>query len=107
MSRYIQEYAKKSSGLFVEAARVSEDSVEEIASWTGGQIVEERDAITHQAIEGLNITTPEGRKRASWGAYVFKIGDEFFVAPGGQFEALYSRVPEVEIARDPFNGKRI
>lgn len=86
------KYKNKKTGIVVDAMQVNENTVDEIANWTQSQIVEERDALTGEASEGLNIKTPDGKRRASRGAYVIKHGDYFYVSGGAKFEAKYEVV---------------
>lgn len=83
-------YRKKGHrDIFVEALQLTEDNVDTLANWTQAQIVEEMDALTHEVSEGLNIKTPNGKKRASQGMYVVKHGGYFYVSNPGAFEAQY------------------
>lgn len=115
----MQQYVKKGTTIVVDAAKVGSENVDEIANWAQAQIVEEKDALTHRASEGLNVKTPSGKRRASRGAYVVKWAEHFFVVPGSDFEATYTpvvpmnlvsrivtssdRVPD-ELVQDPFEG---
>lgn len=93
-TRHAKKYMKKSNGLLVEAALLDEENASEISNWAGGaQVVEEENALTHERVEGLNIKTPDGNRRASVGMYVVKFNDQFFVAMPGQFEQTYELVP--------------
>ena len=85
----MQRYKRKATGLIVEAAQIGVDDINETAAWSRAFVVEEKDAITGEPSEALNVRTRAGMLRASNGMYVVKIGGEFFVAKEGQFEALY------------------
>lgn len=115
----MQKFIHKKKLLVLEAVKLTEDNVDVIANWTGAQIIEEKDALSHETFEALNIKTPGGIKRASQGMYVAKFDGHFFVASAGNFESLYSpfepikKVERVEdfkarqrakMIKDPFEG---
>ncbi len=92
----IPQYKKKDGVVIVEALKLGDgDNVDKIANWAQAQIVTERHAITGDPTEGLNVKTPEGKKRCSIGMYVIRVptSGQFFVMGGARFEALYSRLP--------------
>jgi hypothetical protein len=107
-------YYKNRKGVVVEAMKVGEDTVDAIANWSQSQIVEEKDAISGEASEGLNVKTPTGKKRASRGMYVVKVGQLFYVESASTFERSYSLLnaplPATEpkkkkpLVTDPFDG---
>lgn len=89
----MQRFKRKgSSNAIVEAVKVSSESVNEIAKWARAQVVEELDALTGDATEGLNVKTPDGKRRASRGMYVIKHGSRFYVAGGNRFESMYEAI---------------
>lgn len=89
-TRHALPYKHKTKPIQVEAALLTEDNASEISNWAGGaQVVEEEHALSHQRTEGLNIVTPDGKRRASVGMYVVKLDDQFFVAQPGAFAANY------------------
>lgn len=112
----MQVWKKKRSEVTVEACLVTEDSVNTIANWAQAQVVEEKNALSDDAREALNVKTPEGKKRASHGTYVVKHGDNFYVLAKADFELRYEPVidiplPEVvtieehkSLINDPFEG---
>lgn len=89
----MQMYRKRGSQIIIEAMKLSDDSVDKIANWAQAQIVEEKDALTGEASEGLNVKTPYGKKRASRGMYVVKFSGEFYVAAESSFESMYELLP--------------
>jgi hypothetical protein len=92
-TRHAKSYRKKGQGFLVEAAYLTEDNASEISNWAGGaQVVEEQIAHSDEKLEGLNVKTPEGTKRASVGMYVIKYGDDFYVSKAGAFEQNYEPV---------------
>jgi hypothetical protein len=113
-------FKNKTGSLVVEAVQVGEDNASEISNWANGaQIIEEKHPLTGQGIEGLNIKTASGMKRASFGDWVIKYGSLFTVAPADQFMSKYtpvvSEVAEVmsnpeptpiakAMSSDPFEG---
>lgn len=111
MESYIRKGTKN---LRVEAAQVGVDDIDAIANWCGAQIVEEKDALTGQASEALNVKTPTGRKRASAGFYVIKHGDTTQVLSAGEFRSHFRPVetpqapvpakPRHPVTNDPFEG---
>lgn len=89
----------------VEAVRLNEDVVEEVAQWCRAEVVEEIDPEHPEEKQfGLNIDTPHGIKRASLGMYVVKFGNHFFVSHNRPFEMKYEPVnreaPPLESAGD-------
>lgn len=101
----MQPYMKKGTAIIVDAAKVSPESVNEIANWAQAQIIEEKDALTHEECEGLNVKTPAGKRRASRGSYVVKWADHFFVVHGGEFERTY--IPVASVTQPPWVGSDI
>lgn len=86
----MQKFIHKKKLLVLEAVKLTEDTIDMIANWTGAQIIEEKDALNNESYEALNIKTPGGMKRVSQGMYVAKFDGQFFVANAGTFESLYS-----------------
>jgi hypothetical protein len=110
-------YRHKSTGLEVQALQVDFETVDRIANWAQAQVVEEIDPISKTTQEGLNIKTPDGKKRASRGSYVVGVKGRFYVVGEEGFEEAYepvqvrhqaaSRAPEVyemSPTDDPFEG---
>lgn len=95
---------KNKINVIVEAVQLTSENIQEIAEWTQGKIVEERDSITNRMYDGLNILTIAGYKRLSLGMYVVKFNGNFYVARRHVFEKQYSRLPakaaQVENPRD-------
>lgn len=91
----MQRFMKKDSGFVVEAAKVGDSDINELANWAHAYVVEEKDALTHEVFEALNVRTPEGTKRASHGMYVIKVEGHIFVSQPGAFEDKYSLVQEI------------
>lgn len=106
----MKNYTQKHSDLVVEAAQIGEEDINILASWARAQVVEEKDAITHEVFEALNVRTPEGTKRASHGMYVVKVGGHFFVAQPGEFEANFDPLTDPAVTNetplDLFRGPR-
>lgn len=110
---------RNNASIAVEAGKVGTDPIENIVNWCGGQIIEERDAITGERAEAVNVKTAGGRKRASVGQYIVKISTgTFAVISGYDFERMYhtaekpGRKSEAEdpsepvgrLTDDPFEG---
>ena len=91
---------KKNPWLIVEAAKVGDTDINELANWAQAYVVEEKDAISHDTFEALNVRTPDGMIRASQGMYVAKIQGLFFVAQPGEFEDTFELVEEIEEPED-------
>lgn len=88
----LESYRKKDNRQIVHAELLTEDSVDRIANWSQSQIVEEKDALSGEAQEGLNVKTPQGKKRASLGDYVVEHAGSYYVVSESQFESLYDKV---------------
>lgn len=105
----MDRYRVKKTGVFVEAAQLTEDNVDKIANWTQGQIVEEIDPITGEQQEGINVRTRDGyRTRLSRGAYVISTVDSFLVVGASAFDQLYEKVghipdPPGDVWNNPFD----
>ena len=89
----MQKYQKKGTLIVVEAIKLSVDNVGEIANWAQAQMVVERDALSHEASDALNVKTPDGFQRCSLGMYVIRYSGLFFVGHPSQFESFYEPVP--------------
>lgn len=89
-------YRHKEKGTIVEAVKVTDETIDQIAVWTGGQIVKEKDTDTNDVYMGINVPTAEGNERASAGSYVVLYGNYFDVAPGAKFEDLHEKVETAE-----------
>lgn len=95
----------KIEGVLVEAVRLNEANVEEVAAWCGGDLVEEIDPEhTDEKRFGINLNTPAGVKRATLHMYVVKYGRNFFTDHNRVFESRYEPVdrpaPPLESAGD-------
>lgn len=77
------------SSIVIEAAKVGTDQIENIVNWCGGQIIEERDALSDHPLESVNLKTPTGRKRASVGQYIVKTAGQFMIVSAYDFERMY------------------
>lgn len=90
----MEQWRKKDShNVIVEAVRLNEENVAEVAVWTGGWVVEEIDPQHPEEKQpGINVTTPRGVKRASLHDYVVRFGNQFFVAKVRVFEEKYEPV---------------
>lgn len=104
----MQTFSKKVGGQIVQAMQLTDDNVSALANWAQAQTVEEMDAITHEAVDALNVKTPDGIKRCSIGSYLVKKGAFFYVVGGQKFESLYTLVseepnPPGEVFDNPFD----
>ena len=82
-----------SPNVVVEAIRLNEDNVDEVAAWTRAEVIEEIDPEHPEEMQkGLNIYTPVGMKRASLHMYVIKFGGHFHVSHNRPFEMKYEPV---------------
>lgn len=101
-----EEWEKKDApNIRVEAVRLNEDNVEEVAKWCGGDLVDEIDPEHPQEMQkGINVRTPTGVARASLNMYVAQFGRAFFVSHNRPFEMVYQPVnrpaPPLESAGD-------
>lgn len=87
----MNRYRHRTKGVIVEAMKLDENNVDNIANWAQAQVVEEKDAITGDAmVESLNIKTPDGVRRCQPGQYVVMHNEHFFVATPARFEELYA-----------------
>ena len=91
--------------LVVEAIRLNEENVRDVAAWCGADTVEEIDPEHPQEVRiGLNVDTPAGVDRASLGMYVARLGRHIFVVHNRVFETHYEPVnkpaPPLESAGD-------
>lgn len=98
-------WVKNGSGLQVEAVRLNEDNVRDVARWCGAQVIEEIDPEHPEEFQyGLNVDTNDGVKRASLGMYVIKFARTFHVSYPRPFEIRYSPLnrisPPLESAGD-------
>lgn len=81
---------KDNPNILVEAVRLTEDNVEEVAKWCRGELVEEIDPEHPEETQfGINLLTPEGTKRASLHMYVVGLKGLFFVSNNRHFETVY------------------
>lgn len=90
----IETWQKKDNpGITVEAVRLNEDNVEEIAAWCKGDLVEEINPEHPEEMQyGINVSTPADVKRASLHMYVVGFGNQFFVSHNRVFEEKYEPV---------------
>lgn len=92
-TRHVKRYRRKGSAVEIEAAQLLEDNASEISNWAGGaQVVEETLAHSDEKLEGLNVKTPEGTKRASFRMFVVKFNDQFYVVQPGVFSDNYEEI---------------
>lgn len=111
------KYTNKTGSLILEAVQVLADNVSEISNWANGaQIVTEKDALSGDPLEALNVKTPDGMKRASRGAFVVKYGNSLAVVDETKFLSKYKLVsgtpkpPEIierkatSPVKDPWKG---
>lgn len=119
----MQKFRKKVTGLVVEAAKIGEEDINTLANWAHAYVVEEKDALSHDILEALNVRTANGMERASHGMYVVKISGRLFVCQPGEFEEMYEPLEEespdefeeigympdsgIHIFRDPRGSKQI
>lgn len=102
----MEQWQKKDNpAVTVEAIRLNEENVDEVAAWAHAEKIEEIDPEHPQEMQwGLNVTTPNGVQRASLGMYVIKFGRNFFAKHNRQFEIVYEPVnrpaPPLESAGD-------
>lgn len=86
----MQRYRHGPSKTIVEAVRLDEDNVYDVAVWAGNApIIDEIDPFTEEKSQGLNIMTASGMRRVSQGQYVVKFGKHFSMARPSTFEAYY------------------
>lgn len=77
----------------VEAVQLTAENATRIATWCGGQLVEEIDPQDETLkAQGMNVPTLEGVKRAHRGDYIIKNGKgEFYVRSAQYFESRFER----------------
>lgn len=69
----------------IEAKRVSEDNLEELADWSGGNVALDGD--------GIAISTLEGTMRADLGDWIIRgVHDEFYPCKDNIFKATYDPI---------------
>jgi hypothetical protein len=83
-------FRHKEKGTVVEAVKVTNETIEQLKTWTGGQVVEEKSG--DDVYMGINVLTEEGSERASHGQYVVLFGNYFDVADGAKFEDTHEPV---------------
>ncbi len=93
MKGWFERY-KDLGAIEVEAAQITSDNVKDLTAFCGGLIVEELNPFdTHQTFVGINVPTPDGRRRASEGDYVVRNHNgEFRVFKHGAFLSMYEPV---------------
>lgn len=87
----MQTWQKRDNpGITLEAVRLNEENVEEVATWCRGTLIDEIDPEHPEEKQyGINVETPSGTKRASLNMYVIKYGPNFFVEHIRVFEGMY------------------
>lgn len=76
--------------VLVEAIRLNDDNVINVAKWCGGELIEEINPEHPQEKQwGINVMTASDYRRASLGMYVIKFGKYFFVEHNRKFELVY------------------
>lgn len=106
-ARTIKRYIKKNSGLVVEAAQLGEDNVSELANWAQAQMIEERDALSNEPQDALNVKTPHGTKRLSQTMWLIWLNGYFFVSDDDNFLTNFDLKVEAKpqpLFHDPFRG---
>lgn len=79
--------------IVVQAVRLREDNVEEIAKWCRGDLVEEIDPEHPEETQyGINVETPSGIRRAHLHMYVVRHQGNFFTQHNRAFETMYRPV---------------
>ena len=101
-----EKWRKKTDpGVLVDAVRLNEDNVEQVAFWCRGETVEEIDPEHPDELQlGINVSTVAGTLRASLNMYVINYGTKFFVSHNRPFEMKFEPVfrpaPPLESAGD-------
>lgn len=77
----------------VEAEEVTRDTVDRVARWCGGRVIEEQDAQdTSKTFVGINLPTLHGMARASEGDYVVKgAAGDFWPVQRDIFQSKYEQ----------------
>jgi hypothetical protein len=89
----MQKFRYRGTSVVVLAAQVSAENADELAKWADAQVVVEKDAITHDETPGLNVLTPDGRKRASVGDHLVQFIDGgFYVDDDYDFNQKYEEL---------------
>lgn len=96
---------KDDANLVLQAVRLTEVNVENVAIWCKGDLIEEIDPEHPEETQfGINLETLFGRSRASLGMYVVKYGSKFYAQHNRVFENQYTPVdreaPPLESAGD-------
>jgi hypothetical protein len=91
---------KKATGLVVEAACVGENDINELANWAHAYVIEEKDAITGDILEALNVRTKDGTERACNGMYVIKVDGQMSVSQPGVFHEKYVPHGEPDLPKE-------
>lgn len=116
--RPIDWYKHKGTGLQVQALEVNPETIDRLANWTQGQIVEEINPISKSTQEGLNIRKAKSQlKRASRGHFVIGVNGNFYIVGPEGFHEAYEpfqiteqpasrALEEYEVSplSDPFEG---
>lgn len=77
----------------VDAVRLTEDNVKDVARWCGGVLVEEIDPeYPDENRFGINVMTAAGFRRASFNMYVARYGNAYLVSHNRPFEEMYEPV---------------
>lgn len=101
----MQQFKKKMGRGLVEASQVSEETYAEIATWTGGFVVDEVDPDTGEIMHGINVPCMIGNQRASTDMWVVFTGGHFHVLMPSAFESWYEPVEPTEEPRIPIQRK--
>ncbi len=109
----LREYRRKNvedPAPTVQAVKLTQDDVDEIVQWCGGQRVVEHDALDYSStFIGLNLETPLGYVRASEGDYILMDVDGNFHRRkpnvfGAAYEVVNVQEQEVSSFDDPFKN---
>lgn len=81
---------KENHKVFVEAVRLDEDNVKDVAVWSSSELVEQINPEHRDEVQlALNVLTPAGIRRATLGMYVLKFGKHFYISYVRPFEEVY------------------
>ncbi|GAA0583157.1 hypothetical protein GCM10010172_80240 [Paractinoplanes ferrugineus] len=83
-------FRNRITGRLVEAVQYSSENDREVFEWAPGKQHHEPGG----QVRGMNVFTPEGRRRAVWGDWIFRDEgtDRFWVAPADGFDDDYELV---------------
>lgn len=85
-------WVKKGTSATVNAVRVTENNVEDIASWCRGELIEEIDPEhPDENRYGVNVRTAYGdTERLTLGMYIVSVGGKFYIFHNRVFETYYA-----------------